>query len=160
MEENVKVVESETINKGKALADYISCMDYGTIIHYQEIEKVTGRQRKTPLYYRDISKAKSLLEKEGKAIASIGAGDYQVLYPGDYSNAYAKEVKAATRRIKHGGKILDGAPVNDMTTEERSTYNGVYDFHKRLEASVQGEFVTVKRLTNKKHPLLANNDEV
>lgn len=144
--------DSRTINAGQALADYIAELDYGSVIHYQEIEQIIHRKWKTNLYYRDISKAKHILEKKGKAIAPIGGGDYQVLYPGDYSGAYANQVKLASRRIKRGGQILEGAPVNDMSQEERMTFNNVYDFHKRVESRLAGEYVEVERLAQKKHP--------
>lgn len=144
--------DSRTINAGQALADHIATLNYGSIIHYQEIEQIIHRKWKTHLYYRDISKAKHILEKKGKAIAPIGGGDYQVLYPGDYSGAYANQVKLASRRIKRGGQILEGAPVNDMSPEERMTFNNVYDFHKRVESRLAGEYVEVERLAQKKHP--------
>ena len=145
--------EQKTINHGEALADYVSELDYGTVIHYQDIEAVTKERYGTQRYYRYIAKAKKLLEDRGKMIQSIGGKDYVVIYPGDYSNAYAREVKLAKKRIRHGGKILKGAPVNDMTTEERQTFTAISDFHTRLEAQTVGNFVEVKRLV-KKHPLL------
>lgn len=144
----------KTIDAGLALADHITPLDYGSIIHYQEIEQITQKKKGERLYYRDISKAKRILESRGKAIAPIGGGDYQVLYPGDYSGAYIREVKMAKKRIDHGGKILDGAPVNDMTDEERRVYNNVSDFNSRMQAQINGSYVEVKRIGEKRHPLL------
>ena len=150
-------MEEKTINFGEALADFISEMDYGSIIHYQEIEQIIKEKRGSNRYYRYITKAKSLLENRGKMIQPIGKGDYQILYPGDYSSAYAREVRLARGRIKHGGKILHGAPVNDMNTVELQEYNRVSDFHVALEAKICGEFVTVKRLTKRNHPFSLEN---
>ena len=145
----------KTTNYGGALADYISDKDYGTVIHYQEIERITHENYGCKRYYNHIAKAKKLLEQRGKMIKSIGKGDYQVLYPGDYSGAYAREVRLARKRIKHGGEIIKGAPVNDMTLEERQMMNNVADFHTRLNAQIAGNFVEIKRLTGKTHPLAA-----
>jgi len=145
---------TKTVNRGEAFADFVSGLDYGTIIHYQDIEKVTRERRGTSRYYTSIYKAKSILEDRGKAIKPIGGGDYQVLYPGDYSSAYAREIKCARNRIKHGGKILTGAPVNDMTTAELQIHNRVLDFHNAVEARICGDYVTVKRLSDKRNPLL------
>lgn len=143
----------KTIDIAKALAEHIAESDFGTIIHHQEIENITGRKRGTSLYYNAISKAKVLLEEKGKAIQPIGGGDYQILYPGDYSSAYARQVKLANKRIKRGGHILEGAPLQHMTSEERSAFNNVYDFHKRLESRLAGEYVEVEQLAvPKKHP--------
>lgn len=151
-------MESKTINYGQALADYIAGFDYGTVIHYQDIERIVKEKYRTQRYYNFIQKAKKILEKQGKMIKSLGSGDYQILYPGDYSKAYSREVRCAKNRIKHGGRILNGAPVNDMSTDELQTHNRVRDFHAALEARMYGEFVTVKRLTDKSnHPFSPEN---
>ena len=143
----------KTIRKYEALADYIEPRSYGSIIHYQEIETVTGERRRTQKYYNTIAKAKKLLEERGKMIVSIEGGDYRIIYPGDYTKEYAGEVRKAGRRLKHGGRILRYAPTKDMTKDEQQTYNRVYDFNARLSASFAGSTTEVKRLTGKKHPL-------
>lgn len=143
----------KTINVSQALADYVSELDYGSIVHYQDIERITKERRGTVRYSNAVTKAKKLLERNGKMIKYFSGGDYKVLYPGDYSNEYAREVRIAGNHIKHGKKILAGAPVNDMTSEERSIFRNVSDFHTRLEASFCGQFVEVKKLVSKKHPL-------
>lgn len=143
----------KTIRSYERLSEYISSKGYGDIIHYQEIETVTGERRKSPKYYNAISKAKKLLEDSGKMIVSIEGGDYRVIYPGDYSKEYTSEIKKAHNRLKHGQRILDGAPVKDMSEDELQTYNHVRDFNTRLFASFSGSVTEVKRLTGKKHPL-------
>lgn len=148
--------QRKTVNIGEKLADYIEGLDYGTVIHYQDVENVTGERRKTQRYYAAIAKAKKLLVERGKVIKLIGGGDYQVLYPGDYSSAYSREIRLARKRVKRGGKILDNAPVKDMTMEELRTFNNISDFHKRLDASISGSFVEVKRLQSR-HPLRQTN---
>ena len=148
-------MENNTVHRGCALADYIEPHAYGDVIRYQEIERITNEKRGTPRYYNAIAKAKSILTERGKMIVRIGGGDYQVGYPGDYAKEYAGQVKRANRRLKCGKKILDGAPVNDMTETERQTYNRVYDFNARLSASFSGSVTEVKRLTAKPHPMEA-----
>lgn len=143
----------KTIRSYERLAEYISAKGYGDIIHYQEIETVTGERRKSPKYYNAISKAKKLLEDSGKMIVSVEGGDYRVIYPGDYSKEYTSEIKKAHNRLKHGQRILDGAPVKDMSEDELQTYNHVRDFNTRLTASFAGSVTEVKRLTGKQHPM-------
>lgn len=151
-------MEAKTVNVSQALADRICELPYGTIVHYQEIEQITEQKRKTQRYYSEIFKAKKLLVARGKAIKPIGGGDYQVLYPGDYSGAYVREVKIAKNHVKRGAKILKGAPVNDMSTEERKVFNDVSDFNMRMQAQLAGNYVEVKRLTTgREHPLAQKN---
>ena len=150
----IETDEIKTINLGKLLADFICSKEYGTIIHYQEIENVIGIKYREKRYQAQITKAQKILRQRGKAIKAIGKnGDYQLLYPGDYTAAYINEVRRARNRIKRGGQYLEGAPVSDMTADELSEYSSVNDFHKRLEASFQGSYVEVKRLSGRKHPL-------
>lgn len=144
-----------TVHRGTALFEYISPREYGDIIRYQEIERVTDTKRYTTSYYNAITKAKKLLETAGKMIVSIEGGDYRVIYPGDYTSEYVREVKRAKKRITHGKKILDGAPVKDMTENEKQVYDRVYDFNSRLSAQFSGSFVEVKKLTGKPHPMEA-----
>lgn len=142
-----------TVYRENALADYIKPRNYGEIIRYQEIERVTDTRRKTTAYYNAIHKAKKKLLEEGKMIVAIDGGDYRIVYPGDYSLEYAKEVRRAKNRVMQGKKILDNAPTKDMTRDELEVYNRVYDFGTRLSASMTGSSVEVKRLTGKQHPL-------
>lgn len=151
---------NNTVYRENVLAEYIKPRDYGDVIRYQEIERVTDTRRKTTAYYNAIHKAKKKLLEAGKMIVSIEGGDYRVVYPGDYSMEYAKEVKRAKNRVVQGKKILDNAPTKDMTKDELEVYNRVYDFSARLTASMSGGMVEVKRLTGKQHPLdKAMNDQ-
>jgi len=148
-------MEEKTIAVWNKLADFVSKMEYGDIIHYQDIQSITGLKRGETRYYQAISKAKKILESRGRAIQHVGGGDYQLLYPGDYSGAYVREIKIAKNHVKRGNKILKGAPVNDMSTEERRVFNDVSDFNERMQAQLMGNYVEVKRLTGKSHPLAA-----
>ena len=148
-------MENKTTHKWMLLVDYIERKNYGDVISFQEIENVIGERRKTPKYYQAISKAKVKLEESGKMIRSIGGGDYQVIYPGDYSKAYAREIVLANRRVKHGNRILTHAPVNDMTLGEKQVFDRVSDFHASLQARLAGNEVEVKKLCGTNHPFKA-----
>jgi hypothetical protein len=66
-----------------------------------------------------------------------------------------REIKIAKNHVKRGNKILKGAPVNDMSIEERRVFNDVSDFNERMQAQLMGNYVEVKRLAGKSHPLAA-----
>lgn len=148
-------MEEKTIAVWNKLADFISGKEYGEIIHYQDIQDVTKLKRGEQRYYNAIARAKKILVSRGRAIQHIGGGDYQILYPGDYSGAYVREIKIAKNHVKRGNKILKGAPVNDMSIEERRVFNDVSDFNERMQAQLMGNYVEVKRLVGKSHPLAA-----
>lgn len=141
-----------TAYKETALSKFIERREYGEIIRYQDIESITGAKRGTPPYYNAISKAKKILEWHGKAIIHISGGDYQIIYPGDYTELYADKVKQAKRRIMRGKVILENAPVKDMDEFELADYNRVNDFNVRVTAMINGCVVEVKQLTSRKHP--------
>lgn len=144
--------KSRTIAKGEALAEHIMPMKYGDIVRHQDIEEIVEERRGDQRYYAAISKAKRILEENGKMIVRFGGGDYQVAYPGDYSKQYAREIRLANQRVKHGAEILRGAPIKDMTLEEVTTFNNVSDFHQRISASLSGSTVEVRKLV-RKNPL-------
>ena len=146
-------MERKTINIGSALADFVKEKPYGSFIYYQDIERVTETKYGEQKYYNAIDKAKKILVNCGKAIKNVGKGQYQVLYPGDYTGAYTREVRLARQRINQGGKILKHAPKQDMNAEELQSFNHVSDFHQRLEAKMKGDYVEVKMLSGKRHPL-------
>lgn len=142
----------KTAYKETALSNFIERREYGDIIRYQDIESITNAKRGTPPYYNAIAKAKKILERHGKAIIHISGGDYQIIFPGDYTDLYADKVKRAKRRIIHGKRILENAPTKDMSEAELNTYNRVNDFNVRITAMISGCVVEVKQLTEHKHP--------
>lgn len=146
-------MSNSTIHTSELLAEHIMNQPYGTTIRHQTIEEITGERYKTSRFYGVVAKAKKILEEHGKMIAPVGGGDYKIAYPGDYTGAYAREVRLASKRIRHGGEILKGAPVKDMTQDEVQSFNRVSDFHMRLNASLAGSVAEVKKLTERKHPL-------
>ena len=89
----------------------------------------------------------------GKLIVPVGHGSYRIIYPGDYTSAYAREVRCAKRRLSQGKKILDGAPVKDMSEAEITSYNAVCDFNLKLTAQFNNNVVQVRTLVHSKHPM-------
>lgn len=146
-------ITQKSVNIGVLLAEKLIDRKYGDVIRHQEIELITGESRGTSKYNQAIQKAKKILEENGKVIQYNGGGDYRVIYPGDYAAAYAREIRLANKRVKHGGRILAHAPVNDMTSVEKQTYDRVNDFHATMQARMSGSTVEVKKLVST-HPLL------
>lgn len=140
----------KTAYKECPLADYICGLDYGGIVRHQDIEKIIREKKGTSRYYNAIAKAKKIALENGKMIKRFGGGDYQVIYPGDYVNAYQREVRIANNCIKRGDKIIHNAPVRAMTVAEKIVYDRAMDFHTTLFAKSAGGLVELKKLTERR----------
>lgn len=142
--------------KVKALVDAFSNEEYGaTIEHWiiaDIIEEVVGTQQ-----YRDIvDKAKKELLDSGKMITSVYKVGYRVVNPDEYTDQSARCVVSGARRIDKGVRILNNAPVKDMTQYGVQKYNTISDRVRILQAAVCGAKVEVKMLNSKRdNPLKA-----
>ena len=101
-----------------------------------------------------VSSAKKELEDSGKMIVSVFSVGYRLAYPDEYVDQSAKRVKRGANQIDHGVRILDNAPVKDMTQAGVQKYNTVTDRMRIMQAAVHGAKVEIKMLTAKrKNPL-------
>ena len=154
----IKVEQKENKKPQEILVEAIVERNYGDIVTHEEIEKIIGVPKKNEHKYNQIVQAAKsiLLHEHGKKLESIRKVGYRFVKPGDYVNSSLKHYKRGFREIKKGKDTLDLAPVNDMTEEERATYNRVHDRSVILQASMEGAMCELKTLGKKDHPFLAN----
>ena len=146
--EQVKILVEEFVNKG-----------YGGAMTHYEISRLVGVKEGTRRYQSIIDSAKKKLLEHGKMIDNVRGVGYRVIDPDEYTGQSARCVISGARRIDKGTKILQNAPVKDMSQEGVQTYNRVVDRMKILQAAICGAKVEINMLSSKReHPLLYARD--
>ena len=142
--------------KVKALTEAFANAEYGTTLEHFKIAKIIGERVNTQEYRQIVSRAKKELIDSGKMIASVFGVGYRVVYPDEYVDQSAKCVVSGARKISKGTRILEHAPVKDMTQSGVQRYNTINDRINILQAAVCGAKVEIKMLTKKRdNPLNA-----
>lgn len=142
--------------KVKALVEAFANEPYGATFEHYKIAAIIGVPYGTPKYQEIVSNAKKELEESGKMIVSVWKVGYRVADPDEYVDQSAKRVGRGARQIDHGVRILDNAPVKDMSQLGVQRYNTVNDRMRIMQAAVHGAKVEIKMLaTKRKNPLEA-----
>jgi len=149
--------EIESVKKHELLVNEVMGKEYGHFLSHQEIGEIIDERVASGKYYAIVKKANKLLEHEGKMIESIHGSGYRVVEPREYVSHSLKKTKQSARTLRKAKEILDYAPVDDMTDEERRRHTRVSDQMVILEAQLTGGVTTVRRLARKEHPLLPSN---
>ena len=137
--EKIKIVVEEFLNK-----------NYGETIEHFRLAALVEEGVNSWEYRYIISKASKMLLECGRAIENVKGVGYRVIYPDDYNGKTASLVRSGVNRINKGVKVLQSAPVKDMTQEGVQAYNAIYDRMKILQASVNGAGVEVSMLGAKR----------
>ena len=141
--------------KAKALVEAIANEPYGTTFEHFKIAAIIGERYGTPRYQEIVTRSKKELLESGKMISSVHGVGYRIVYPDEYTDQSAKCVVSGARRIDKGVRILDSAPVKDMTQMGAQKYNTVSDRMRIMQAAVHGAKVEIKMLAAKRqNPLL------
>lgn len=142
--------------KAKALVEAFVNESYGTTIEHFKIAAIIGEPYGSKRYGEIVTRAKKELEDSGKMIVSVFSVGYRLAYPDEYVDQSVKRVKRGANQIDHGVRILDNAPVKDMTQDGAQRYNIVTDRMRITQAALHGAKVEIKMLAKKRqNPLLA-----
>jgi hypothetical protein len=87
-------------------------------------------------------------------IVNVRGIGYKVCYPDNYTGEGVRYMRMGARKIDRGAKILNHAPVNDMSQAAREAHNRVNDRMVRLQAAMAGASVEIHMLEASKNPLL------
>ena len=143
-------------DKIKALVDVFINEKYDATIEHWKIASIIGEPVGSQQYRQIVERAKKELLDCGKMITSVHGVGYRVVRPDEYTEQSARCVAIGARRINKGMKILDNAPVNDMTQDGVQRYNTIADRMRILKAAVTGAKVEIKMLNSKReNPLKA-----
>lgn len=138
-----------------ALIKEVTEHKYGDVIDHKQIGYIIQQQHGTYAYNSIVGTAKKRLEIAGHAIVNERGIGYKVCNPDDYTGEGVRYMREGARRIDRGAKILNHAPVNDMSQPAREAYNRVTDRMTRLQAAMAGASVEIHMLSKSNNPLLA-----
>lgn len=127
---------------------------YGETVTHDELASAASLKWRDKEYrYLMAAVAKRMLET-GRMIESVHGVGYRLVEPDKYSTKSVDCVLSAGRKLDKGVKILDNAPVGNMTQNGVQRYNNVRDRMTILQAHVSGAKVEINMLDGKrKHPL-------
>lgn len=128
--------------------------EYGETVSHMELASAASLKRGDKEYrYLMSAVAKRMLET-GRMIECVRGVGYRLVEPDKYSTKSVDCVLSAGRRLDKGMKIIDNAPVANMTQNGVQRYNNVRDRMTILQAHVAGAKVEINMLDGKrKHPL-------
>ena len=127
---------------------------YGDILSFDEIGGIINRKHGTMGFNDVLQAARRRLIAAGHMIVNVRGVGYRVCYPDNYTGEGVRYMRQGARRIDKGAKIINHAPVNDMSPEAREAHNRVSDRMTRLQAAMAGASVEIHMLSNSKNPLL------
>jgi hypothetical protein len=146
------------MNRQEAIDSLVKAVEernYGDILDFKEIGYIIHQEYGTHAYSDILQAAKKRLELAGHMIVNVRGIGYKVLQPDDYTQEGVKRVRQGAKRIDRGTKVLNHAPVNDMTQQAREAHNRVNDRMVRLQAAMAGATVEIHMLGKSQNPLLA-----
>lgn len=138
----------------KAAVELVMSKNYGDTISHEELLAAMQEQGMSRTYRDAIQAAAKQCINGGKMIESIHSYGYRVVNPDDYTRQATRRLMAGARKIDSGAKILQYAPVKDMSVDGLETYTRVTDRMRILQASVAGAQVEIRMLDERRrHPL-------
>lgn len=141
--------------KVKALVETFLTEGYGKTVEHFRIASIIEEHYGTSAYWQIINSASKELLECGNMIKSVWKVGYQIVPPDEYTTESVRKVSCGARQIDKGMRILENAPVKDMTQDGVQRYNAVRDRASILQASIHGARVEIKMLDSKRrHPLL------
>jgi len=136
------------------LFEEVSKKQYGDLLSFSDIGYIIQQKYGSSAYSDILQAAKKRLELAGHMIVNVRGIGYKVCQPDEYTNEGVRRVRQGAKRIDRGTKVLNHAPVNDMTPAAREVHNRVNDRMTRLQAAMAGASVEIHMLSTSKNPLL------
>ena len=128
--------------------------DYGDIMTFEEIERITGKRYGTIEHGSIMQATRKRLIDAGHMIVNVRGIGYKVCSPDGYTGEGVRYMRHGAKKIDRGVKIIHHAPVNDMSQQAREEYNRVKDRMITLQAAMAGACVEIHMLEARHNPLL------
>ena len=136
------------------LVNVVSERNYGDILSFSEIGNIIEQKHGTTAYNDILQAARKRLIAAGHMIVNVRGIGYKVCEPDGYTGEGVRYMRLGARRIDRGAKIINHAPINDMSPAAREAHNRVNDRMTRLQAAMAGASVEIHMLTKRNNPLL------
>ena len=137
-----------------ALVKAVEGHNYGDVLDFKEIGYIIHQEYGKRAYNDILQAARKRLEVAGRMIVNVRGVGYKVCMPDDYTGEGMRRVRRGARCIDRGARVLNHAPVNDMTQEAREAHNRVNDRMITLQAAIAGASVELHMLGKPTNPLL------
>ena len=138
-----------------ALVAAVEEMEYGSVMSFRDIGHIIGKSYGDRAYNDILQAARKRLIATGHMIVNVRGIGYKVCQPDDYTGEGVRLMRQGAKRIDRGVKIMDHAPVKDMSPAAREAHNRVNDRMRMLQAAMSGASVEIHMLGTNKNPLLA-----
>lgn len=138
----------------ETLVKTIEGMNYGDTLNYNEIGNIIGKRYGTTSYSDIVQTAKKRLIVTGHMVVNVRGIGYKVCQPDNYTGEGVRYMRQGARRIDRGTKIINHAPVNDMSPVAREIHNRVNDRMLRLQAAMAGASTELHMLSKPTNPLV------
>ena len=145
------MTRSEAIDN---LVKAVGARNYGDVLNFDEIGGIINQKYGSAKYTDVLQTARKRLISAGHMIVNVRGIGYKVCEPDNYTGEGVRCVRQGSMKIDRGSKILNHAPVNDMSQEAREAHNRVNDRMVRLQAAMAGASVEIHMLSTNKNPLL------
>ena len=145
------MTHKESVDK---LVARFSEMNYGDMLDHCEISNIIGYKYRSAAYKSIVRQAQKILDVSGHMIVSVPGIGYKVCHPDNYTREGVRYVRQGARRIDKGTKIINHAPVNDMSPTAREIHNRVNDRMLRLQAAMAGASTELHMLSKPTNPLV------
>lgn len=147
------------MNRKEAIDTLVKAIEernYGDVISFDDIGKIINQKYGSVKYNDILQSARKQLITTGHMIVNVRGIGYKVCYPDNYTVEGIRYMRQGAQRIDRGTKILNHAPVNDMSQNAREAYNRVNDRMNRLQAVIASSSVEIHMLDARdSHPLLS-----
>lgn len=145
------------MNRQDAINNLVNAVkerDYGTVLNFDEIGGIINEKYGTYRYGDILQAARKRLVEAGHMIVNIKGIGYKVCPPDNYTGEGVRHMRLGAKKIDRGTKIINHAPVAEMSPEARAAHNRVADRMVTLQAALAGASVEIHMLETNKHPLL------
>lgn len=133
--------------------DQILSTEYGATITHADMAYALQKHFPSRGYYMDVNRLKREAANNRRMLEVVRGVGYRVVSPDDYAGCALRQYRLGAKRLSAGSRILQNAPMEEMSREGLVEHRRISDRAVALEAHMAGAIVEM-RLIKREHPLL------